>query len=262
MTQDAWSNVTTHLVRRLLGAGLAFATALTAFTLISAPSAAADPSANDWARVRMCESSNNYAINTGNGYYGAYQFNLATWQSVGGAGRPDLNSPAEQDYRALYLYRMRGWQPWTCAGLLNLTNDSSAMNKIVPTYAESAYIGGGGQTPPPTSVSPPSSWVPPVPATPMAPISPIEALLPPAGSGLLVEPALPILTFAYGSCTPVVALWQTQMNRYGYGFDSTGCYGSKTKAAVQQLQYANGIRATDNIGPLTLIAAYLGRAPR
>ncbi|MGZ4520905.1 MAG: transglycosylase family protein, partial [Mycobacteriaceae bacterium] len=69
--------MTTHLVRRLLGAGLAFATALTAFTLISTPSAAADPSANDWARVRMCESSNNYAINTGNGYYGAYQFNLA-----------------------------------------------------------------------------------------------------------------------------------------------------------------------------------------
>ena len=39
--------------------------------------ASADPSADDWYQLRMCESTNRYDINTGNGYYGAYQFDLS-----------------------------------------------------------------------------------------------------------------------------------------------------------------------------------------
>lgn len=68
------------------------------------------------SRTRMRESSNNYATNTGNGYYGAYQFDLQTWQSVGGKGLPSDASPAEQDMRAKLLYAQRGCQPWpnTC----------------------------------------------------------------------------------------------------------------------------------------------------
>lgn len=68
-----------------------------------------------FAQLRQCESGNNYSINTGNGYYGAYQFNQSTWASVGGSGLPSNASPAEQDARALTLYNQRGWQPWTCA---------------------------------------------------------------------------------------------------------------------------------------------------
>ena len=30
-------------------------------------------------KLRQCESGGNYAINTGNGYYGAYQYDLQTW---------------------------------------------------------------------------------------------------------------------------------------------------------------------------------------
>lgn len=68
------------------------------------------------ARIRMRESGGNYAINTGNGYYGAYQFNLATWRGVGGSGLPSEASPAEQDMRAQTLYDRRGCSPWpnTC----------------------------------------------------------------------------------------------------------------------------------------------------
>src|SRR5262245_45671770 len=32
-----------------------------------------------WYRLRVCESGNNYARNSGNGYFGAYQYNLGTW---------------------------------------------------------------------------------------------------------------------------------------------------------------------------------------
>jgi LysM repeat protein len=68
------------------------------------------------ARVRMRESGGNYADNTGNGYYGAYQFSLGTWRGVGGSGLPSSASPAEQDMRAQMLYDERGCSPWpnTC----------------------------------------------------------------------------------------------------------------------------------------------------
>jgi peptidoglycan hydrolase-like protein with peptidoglycan-binding domain len=107
------------LIAGLVAAGAAVALGLST-------SASADPSANAWHRLRMCESSNNYAINTGNGYYGAYQFDLSTWRSVGGSGHPNQASPTEQDKRALVLYRERGWQPWTCAHILGLKEDADA----------------------------------------------------------------------------------------------------------------------------------------
>jgi LysM repeat protein len=68
------------------------------------------------ARVRMRESGGNYAANTGNGYYGAYQFSLSTWESVGGTGLPSNASPAVQDQLAEKLYAERGCEPWpnTC----------------------------------------------------------------------------------------------------------------------------------------------------
>ena len=66
-------------------------------------------------RVRQCESSDNYAADTGNGYYGAYQFSEGTWQSVGGLGYPEQNSAREQDYRAYLLWQRSGWSSWGCA---------------------------------------------------------------------------------------------------------------------------------------------------
>ena len=68
------------------------------------------------AHIRQGESGGNYADNTGNGYYGAYQFSLGTWRGVGGSGLPSDASPAEQDMRAQMLYNERGCSPWphTC----------------------------------------------------------------------------------------------------------------------------------------------------
>jgi hypothetical protein len=64
------------------------------------------------AALRQCESGGNYSTNTGNGFYGAYQFTLSTWESVGGSGYPHLAAPAEQDYRAAYLWRTGGPGHW------------------------------------------------------------------------------------------------------------------------------------------------------
>jgi uncharacterized protein YabE (DUF348 family) len=49
-----------------------------------------------WDQLAQCESGGNWAINTGNGYYGGLQFNLSTWHSYGGSGYPHQNSRETQ----------------------------------------------------------------------------------------------------------------------------------------------------------------------
>lgn len=202
--------------------------------------AAADPSRSAWSKLRMCESSGRYTVNTGSGYYGAYQFDLSTWRSVGGRGYPHQASPREQDHRALYLYRMRGWQPWECANahFLNLREDGDARSKEKPTYVESAYIGGSGK--PPAPPSPPSN----------------------PGTGPTTMPPWPGVVYAPGDCAPALKKFQLRMNKFGYGFEGTGCYYDKTRTAVLALQRANGINDSGRLGPKTWKAAWKGKAPR
>lgn len=75
-----------------------------------------------WAALRKCESGGNYAINTGNGYYGAYQFSASTWNSMGtGYARADLAPPAVQDDAARRLQARAGWGQWpACSRKLGL----------------------------------------------------------------------------------------------------------------------------------------------
>jgi hypothetical protein len=74
-----------------------------------------------WAALRQCESGGNYAENSGNGYYGAYQFSQTTWTSLGYPGRPDLEPPAMQDAAAQRLQAQSGWGQWpACAAALGL----------------------------------------------------------------------------------------------------------------------------------------------
>ena len=70
-----------------------------------------------WVKIAQCESGNRWNINTGNGYYGGLQFNLATWRSVDGqdfAAYPHQATREEQITVANRLYKIRGFQPWTC----------------------------------------------------------------------------------------------------------------------------------------------------
>ena len=79
---------------------------------------AADGGYNDpsnpaaWDRLAGCESGGNWAINTGNGYYGGIQFSLSSWQSVGGPGRPDQASRETQIAMGQRLYNAGGWKHW------------------------------------------------------------------------------------------------------------------------------------------------------
>lgn len=74
-----------------------------------------------WDRLAQCESGGNWAINSGNGYYGGLQFNLQTWQAYGGTGYPHEHSRETQIAIAENLRAARGFQPWpACSRKLGL----------------------------------------------------------------------------------------------------------------------------------------------
>ncbi len=72
----------------------------------------------NWAALAKCESGGNPKAVNPNGYYGLYQFSLATWHSVGGSGNPIDASAAEQTSRAEMLYNKAGAGQWTCGSHL------------------------------------------------------------------------------------------------------------------------------------------------
>lgn len=83
------------------------------------------PSPEQWAALRLCESSGNYSVVSSNGlYHGAYQFYQPTWDGLANQlGRSDLvglapsqAAPADQDALALLLWQQRGNQPWPHCG--------------------------------------------------------------------------------------------------------------------------------------------------
>jgi hypothetical protein len=80
------------------------------------PAAGSSAAPGHLQAIAACESGGNYSTNTGNGFYGAYQFTQETWESVGGTGNPAAASPAEQDRRAAMLYAQQGSSPWPVCG--------------------------------------------------------------------------------------------------------------------------------------------------
>ncbi len=74
-----------------------------------------------WAKLAQCESGGNPQANTGNGFYGMYQFTLETWQSLGGSGYPHEADAATQTAMAKKLQAQAGWGQWPgCADKLGL----------------------------------------------------------------------------------------------------------------------------------------------
>jgi resuscitation-promoting factor RpfB len=68
-----------------------------------------------WDALASCESGGNWAINTGNGYFGGVQFDQNTWERQGGlryASRADLATREEQIAIAEVTRARQGWGAW------------------------------------------------------------------------------------------------------------------------------------------------------
>jgi LysM repeat protein len=77
-----------------------------------------------WNSLAQCESGGNWAINTGNGFYGGLQFDYGTWLNNGGgayAPTANLATPQQQIEIATRIQAARGWSPWpACSVKLGL----------------------------------------------------------------------------------------------------------------------------------------------
>jgi murein DD-endopeptidase MepM/ murein hydrolase activator NlpD len=115
---------------------------------------------HNWDGVARCESGGNWAINTGNGYYGGVQFSQSTWAAYEGttfAPRADLATKDQQIVVAERTLDGQGVGAWpTCGRFL------TTAQPVVAKVPASAPITTKVQTRATTSPAPSSGWVKPI----------------------------------------------------------------------------------------------------
>ncbi|TVT53923.1 DUF348 domain-containing protein [Amycolatopsis rhizosphaerae] len=73
-----------------------------------------------WDRIASCESGGNWAINTGNGYYGGLQFDQQTWLAYGGGAYAQYPNQATREQQIAIATKVRdargGYSAWPVCG--------------------------------------------------------------------------------------------------------------------------------------------------
>jgi resuscitation-promoting factor RpfA len=127
----------------------------------------------EWDQVAKCESGNNWAINTGNGYQGGLQFSAGTWSAHGGGQYAPSAHMATKDEQIAVAERVlasQGKGAWPVCG--TGLSGSTPRNVIEEPQALDAPA-VNGELPPPPPIDP---FAPP----PEAPFDALSAPLPDA----------------------------------------------------------------------------------
>ncbi|MBT2502456.1 transglycosylase family protein [Curtobacterium sp. ISL-83] len=175
--------------RTIIG-GLAFAgIAATGVGLAAAPANAA--SGSTWDALAQCESGGNWAINTGNGYYGGLQFTLGTWQANGGTGSPAGASRSAQIAVAERVLATQGWGAWpACSAKLGLSGTAGAAPQAAAPVA-------------PAPAAPQQQQV--APQRQAAPAAPAPRTVAPAAPRVAVAPSKPAPVKTSGKTYTIVS---------------------------------------------------------
>jgi len=210
----------------LAAGGLAAAFAVTEGA-VAATSAHAGGSAAQFDRLAGCESGGRWNINTGNGYYGGLQFNLATWRGVGMSGYPHQASREVQIAAGQRLHDRRGWAPWpSCSRKLGLTGDGG----VTSAPAASA-----------TKPAPPAR-------APRADRS--RPATPPPFSGVFT-------TADVSRVSESVRAWQQQMKARGWKITVDGRFGPQSASVATRFAAEKGLRGTPGtVDAATFAAAW------
>lgn len=122
--------------RRAVGAVMASAASVGA-GLVAAGNAKAQSPYNVWDRVASCESTNNWHINSGNGFYGGLQFTQSTWRAFGGgkfAASAQYATRDQQIYVAQATLRAQGPGAWpVCSRHAGLTRANGLAVQVNPS---------------------------------------------------------------------------------------------------------------------------------
>ncbi|QKW19888.1 transglycosylase family protein [Kitasatospora sp. NA04385] len=129
--------------------------ALTSLAVLGAGAPSANAaSVTTWDKVAQCESGGNWAINTGNGYYGGLQFSNQTWAAYGGtayAAQANLATKEQQIRIAEKVLAGQGQNAWpVCGPAANLGADHadpypSAPAPVRPARTVVADFNGDGK---------------------------------------------------------------------------------------------------------------------
>jgi LysM repeat protein len=149
-------SMTRALVRHPLRTGaVVVGAAAVGIGAVAAPASAA---VHDWSGVAQCESSGNWGINSGNGYYGGLQFSASTWSAYGGTGyapRADLASAAQQIAVAEKVLAGQGAGAWpTCGRRLSGGTTAAAAAPAPVVHAPPAAAKAPAAAPVPSSSAP------------------------------------------------------------------------------------------------------------
>ncbi len=212
------------------GLSASFVAADAAMLATSASAASAD----DFARLRNCESGGRYTTNTGNGFYGAYQFDRGTWNGLGYPGRADQASPSTQDAAAAKLQSQRGWSPWpACSRKLGLGRSSSgesvsAASTVAPARVD-AVRASRSRSRFPSTVRHHAAPRVRVVVAPMAPPAFLHKQLSVADQD----------TFRIG-----VHMWQDRMAKRGWPIKVDGYFGPQSAAVAKAFAAQKHLRLT------------------
>ncbi|MDY6049311.1 MAG: resuscitation-promoting factor Rpf1 domain-containing protein [Corynebacterium sp.] len=121
-----------------------FAKTATATAVVAASTTVVIPNASaatdrEWDLLAQCESGGNWAINTGNGYYGGIQFAAGTWNAYGGqkyAPTANLATREQQIMVAEHVLAAQGWGAWpACSARYGLGSPASFHREEAPAPA-------------------------------------------------------------------------------------------------------------------------------
>jgi len=154
--------------------GILVAGAAGVATLIGPANAASADSGVNWDAVAQCESSGNWGINTGNGYYGGLQFTPGTWRANGGGQYASQANQATREQQIAVAERVlqtQGIGAWPVCGQRSGAPASSAQKSSSSSSSSSAQRSSSSSRS--TNRNPaPSNSTPAAPSTVTAPLTP------------------------------------------------------------------------------------------
>jgi resuscitation-promoting factor RpfA len=184
-------------------AKIAFTGAVLGGGSIALAGQAAAATDGEWDQVARCESGGNWAINTGNGYYGGVQFAAGTWASHGGgefAPTAQLATREQQIVIAERVLATQGRGAWpVCGGPLS----GPTPREVLPAPAGmDAPLDAPGINGEPAPLAPPPADAPP-PDAPPPPPPPPDAPPPPPPPPPPADPGPPVQLATYDQPAPV-----------------------------------------------------------
>ena len=219
----------------LAAGGLTLALGVADAAALGSAASAASSDAN-WDRLAACESGGRWNINTGNGYFGGLQFNLATWRGVGMTGYPHEASRATQIAAANRLHDARGFQPWpACSRKLGLTGGGGA------GVAAPAPVAAPVAAPAPAAAAAPAAAPAPVPVAAVRKAPPASRSRATSASGAFSGRTMKVAD--RGTFRTDVRDWQRQMRARGWKITVDGFFGPQSAAVAQRFGREKGLRA-------------------